>query len=71
MKSIREVLKEKRTGLYYGNRVLLPFSCHILKLNIENDLITDFSPSHTRVFRFLKIQTLWKFTFMITKILVK
>ncbi len=45
MKSITEVLKEKKSGLYYGNRVLLPFSCHIIKLNIENDLITDFSPS--------------------------
>jgi len=45
MKSISEVLKEKKSGLYFGNRVLLPFSCHILKLNIENDLITDFSPS--------------------------
>ena len=45
MKSIKEVLKEKKSGLYYGNSVLLPFSCHILKLNIENDLITDFSPS--------------------------
>ncbi|MEJ2104828.1 MAG: hypothetical protein P8X47_09660, partial [Ignavibacteriaceae bacterium] len=30
-------------------RVLLPFSCHLIKLNIENDLITDFSPSHKGV----------------------
>jgi len=45
MKSLSEVLKEKKSGLYFGNRVLLPFSCHIIKLNIENDLITDFSPS--------------------------
>jgi len=45
MKTINEVLKEKKSGLYFGNRVLLPFSCHIIKLNIENDLITDFSPS--------------------------
>jgi len=44
MKSISETLKEKKSGLYFGNRILLPFSCHILKLNIENDLITDFSP---------------------------
>jgi len=44
MKTINEVLSKKLTGLYYGNRVLLPFSCHILKLNIERDLITDFSP---------------------------
>ena len=44
MKTIKEVLDKKLTGLYFGNRVLLPFHCHILKLNIENDLITDFSP---------------------------
>jgi hypothetical protein len=50
MKSITEVLKEKKTGLYFGNRVLLPFSCYILKLNIENDLITDFSPSDKGVY---------------------
>ena len=43
MKSLSQVLKEKKSGLYFGNRVLLPFSCHIIKLNIENDLITDFS----------------------------
>jgi hypothetical protein len=49
MLSIKQVLMEKKTGLYYGNRVLLPFSCHILKMNIENDLITDFSPSHKGV----------------------
>jgi hypothetical protein len=45
MKSLNEVLKENKSGLYFGNRVLLPFSSHIIKLNIENDLITDFSPS--------------------------
>ncbi|RLC49682.1 MAG: hypothetical protein DRI23_08720 [Candidatus Cloacimonadota bacterium] len=44
MKTIKEVLDKKLTGLYFGNRVLIPFHCHILKLNIENDLITDFSP---------------------------
>ena len=50
MKSLSEVLKEKKSGLYFGNRVLLPFSCHIIKLNIENDLITDFSPSEKGVY---------------------
>ena len=44
MNTIKEVLDKKLTGLYFGNRVLLPFHCHILKFNIENDLITDFSP---------------------------
>jgi len=50
MKSISEVLKEKKSGLYFSNRALLPFSCHIIKLNIENDLITDFSPSDKGVY---------------------
>ncbi len=44
MKTIKEVLDKNLTGLVFGNRILLPFHCHILKLNIENDLITDFSP---------------------------
>lgn len=46
MKSLDEVLKENLTGIYYGNRVLLPFHCHFLKIVIENDIITDFSKQH-------------------------
>lgn len=43
MKSLNEILKNKINGMYYGNRILLPFHCHILKIVIENDIITDFS----------------------------
>jgi hypothetical protein len=43
LKSLVEVLKNNINGMYYGNRVLLPFHCHILKIVIENDIITDFS----------------------------
>jgi hypothetical protein len=43
MMSISEVLKEKKSGLYFGNRVLLPFHCTIIKIVIEKDIITDFS----------------------------
>jgi len=43
MFSISQVLKENKPGLYYGNRVLLPFHCTILKIVIEDDVITDFS----------------------------
>lgn len=46
MKSVKEVLKEELTGLYYGNRVLLPFQCNFLKIVIENDIITDFSKQY-------------------------
>lgn len=45
MKKLSDVLKSNLTGMYYGNRVLLPFECHVLKIVIENDLLTDFSSS--------------------------
>lgn len=43
MKSLDEILKNNVTGLYYGNRVLLPFHFTALKIVIEKDIITDFS----------------------------
>lgn len=43
MLTISEVLRENKKGLYYGNRVLLPFHCTILKIVIEKDNIYDFS----------------------------
>ena len=43
MKKLNEVLEKNLNGLYYGNRVLLPFKADILKAIIENDIITDFS----------------------------
>ncbi len=46
MKKLDEVLKEKMYALYFGNRVLLPFKCDILKVVFENEIITDFS--HTK-----------------------
>lgn len=43
MKNIKEVLNGNGTGLYYGNRVLLPFKVEILKIVIGREIITDFS----------------------------
>lgn len=43
MKTLTEVLEKKMNGLYYGNRVLLPFAADVLKMVIKNDIITDFS----------------------------
>ncbi len=43
MKTLNEVLNSGLHGLYYGNRILLPFRADILKAIIENDIITDFS----------------------------
>lgn len=42
MKSFDEIIKNKVNGMYYGNRVLLPFHCTVLKVVIEKDIITDF-----------------------------
>lgn len=43
MKTLTEVLEKKMSGLYYGNRVLLPFAADVLKMVIKDDIITDFS----------------------------
>ena len=43
MKTIKEVLNGNGTGLYYGNRILLPFKAEILKIVIGREIITDFS----------------------------
>lgn len=50
LKSISEVLENKLNGLYYGNRVLLPFACDILKVIIEDEISMDFSPSSKSIF---------------------
>lgn len=43
MNSINDVVENKINGLHYGNRLLLPFHAHILKIVIDDDIITDFS----------------------------
>src|SRR5690606_18761649 len=36
--------KEKQTGLYFGNRLILPFHANFLKVIIDDEIIYDFSP---------------------------
>ena len=36
-------------GLYYGNRALLPFSCNLLKVIIDDEIIMDFSSTSKAV----------------------
>ena len=43
MNTLDEIIKNKISGLCYGNRVLLPFKANLLKVVIESDIITDFS----------------------------
>lgn len=47
MRTIDEVLTNKINGLYYGNRVLLPFVVDVLKAVVEDDIIMDFSSTKT------------------------
>lgn len=46
MRTIEQVLNNDVNGLYYGNRVILPFRAEILKAIIEKEIITDFSTTH-------------------------
>ncbi len=50
MKKLDEVLENKINGLYYNNRLILPFHVHFLKVIIENEIITDFSPSSKGIY---------------------
>ena len=43
--TIKETLAQKKTGFLYGNRMILPFKARFLKVVIDSDIITDFSPS--------------------------
>ena len=45
MKKIEHTLKNNLDGLYFGNRIILPFHAHFLKVVLENEIITDFSNS--------------------------
>ncbi len=50
MKTVSDALQKKLTGLYYGNRVLLPFRAYILKAIINDDILMDFSPSSKHIY---------------------
>ncbi len=50
MKTLDEVLNNNLTGLYYGNRVLLPFAGYILKVIVDDKIVMDFSPSSDEIF---------------------
>ncbi|MFH2003425.1 MAG: hypothetical protein ABIK27_01570 [Bacteroidota bacterium] len=49
MYTIKEALEKKKTGLYYGNRIILPFKCTMLKLIYQSEIITDFSQCSSEV----------------------
>ena len=50
MSKIEEVLKNKMAGLCYGNRIILPFKAHFLKVIINSKIIMDFSPGSKGIY---------------------
>lgn len=50
MNTIKEVLDNNITGLHYGNRIILPFKAHLLKVIVDKYIITDFSISSKGIF---------------------
>lgn len=44
MSLLNNVLKEKKNGLFYGSRVILPFVADIFKAIVDDNIIVDFSP---------------------------
>ena len=50
MYTINEVLQNKIYGLNYYNRLILPFKAHFLKVIIDSEIITDFSPGSKGIF---------------------
>jgi len=50
MNTIKDALDKNMNGLCYGNRIIIPFSASFLKIIIEDDIITDFSPSSKGIF---------------------
>ncbi len=43
MNTVEDAIKNNQVGLYYGNRALLPFSCILLKVVIDDEIVMDFS----------------------------
>lgn len=41
---IKEAVNQKAKGLYFSNRILLPFHAHFLKIVIDDESYTDYSP---------------------------
>lgn len=50
MVSLNEILKSKPVGLYYNNRLILPFQGIFLKIIVNDDIIMDFSPSSKHIY---------------------
>ena len=43
--TIKYALKNNRKGFHIGNRIILPFKCHLIKLIADSHIVTEFSGS--------------------------
>ncbi len=50
MAALNEILKSKPAGLFYKNRLILPFQGVFLKIIVDDDIIMDFSPSSKQIY---------------------
>ncbi len=50
MPGLTEVLKNKMKGLYYNNRLILPFQGIFLKIIVDDEIIMDFSPDSKHIY---------------------
>jgi len=50
MATLDEILKGKPNGLYYKNRLILPFQGVFLKIIVDDDIIMDFSPESKNIY---------------------
>jgi hypothetical protein len=50
MPSLTDVLKNKTKGLYYNNRLILPFKGIFLKVIVDDEIIMDFSPTSKHIY---------------------
>jgi hypothetical protein len=48
VKKLDAVINDGTIGLHYGRRLLLPFVADILKIVIDNDILTDFNYDQSR-----------------------
>lgn len=49
MSKIKYAIEQKKNGIYYNNRVILPFKCEFLKIIFEDKIITNFSSTNPDV----------------------
>lgn len=40
--TVKEALEQKKKGFYIGNRMILPFQCHLIEMIVDDEQVTEF-----------------------------